>query len=93
MSAVALAPPDELQLWDERAPRKPVAPHRVHAQAATRDGQRAASLEDLVVGTWEALVARAPAACPSCGAELRARWSAGAGIVGGHCEACGTDVS
>jgi len=51
-----------------------------------------ATLEDLVAGSWEALVSGAAAACPSCGAGLRPRWSAGAGVVGGHCDGCGADL-
>ena len=93
MSAVALAPADELRLWDESTPRKPAAPFDAETPAAHRNAQGSASLEDLVVGTWEALVAGTPAACPSCRAQLRPRWSAGAAVVGGHCDACGTDVS
>ena len=104
MSAVALAPPGELRLWDERPrePRsaereRPSAPVGVDEPVAALAVARArvsggASLDDVVAGSWEALVSGAAAACPSCGGVLRARWSAGAGVVGGHCDGCGADL-
>jgi hypothetical protein len=48
------------------------------------------TLDDVVSRTWEVLRAGAPAACVVCGAELTPRHSAGAGVVGGRCDACGT---
>ena len=54
----------------------------------------AATLDDLLSGAWEGLAAAASsAACPVCGGELQPRWSAGAGIVGGRCRDCGTELS
>jgi hypothetical protein len=42
------------------------------------------TLEDVVLGAWEDLVAGGPAECPVCGARMRA--SSG-------CEGCGSDLS
>jgi hypothetical protein len=53
-----------------------------------------ATLDDLVSGAWEGLTAAAsPTACPVCHGELEPRWSAGAGVVGGRCRDCGTELS
>ena len=51
------------------------------------------TLDDLVAGAWEGLLAGAPADCLVCGTALTPRHSAGAGIVGGRCGGCGTTVS
>ncbi len=42
------------------------------------------TLEDLILGAWEDLVAGSPAECPVCGGKLRA--AAG-------CGSCGADLS
>ena len=53
-----------------------------------------ATLDDLLSGAWEGLTAAVSAtACPVCHGELEARWSAGAGVVGGRCRDCGTELS
>ncbi len=53
-----------------------------------------ATLDDLVSGAWEGLSAAASStACPVCRGELEARWSAGAGVVGGRCRDCGSELS
>jgi hypothetical protein len=53
-----------------------------------------ATLDDLLSETWEGLTsATSPAACPVCDGELVRRWSAGAGVVGGRCRDCGTELS
>lgn len=52
------------------------------------------SLDDLLSETWEGLsIGDAPAACPVCDGELVRRWSAGAGVVGGRCRDCGSELS
>jgi hypothetical protein len=52
------------------------------------------TLEDLVAGTWEALVAGSPAGCPACATELWPRHSAAAaGVVGGRCGGCGATLA
>ncbi|HET8953431.1 MAG TPA: hypothetical protein VFN44_23105 [Solirubrobacteraceae bacterium] len=65
------------------------------AEAATTASahRHGPTLDDLVAGAWEGLVAGAHADCLVCGAPLAPRHSAGAGIVGGRCDGCGTTVS
>ena len=50
------------------------------------------SLESLVVDAWDTVVAGAEADCPVCAGPMQPRWSAGAGVVGGRCEDCGTTL-
>ena len=53
-----------------------------------------ATLDDLLSGAWEGLTAVASSvACPVCDGELEPRWSAGAGVVGGRCRDCGSELS
>ena len=53
-----------------------------------------ATLDDLVSGAWEGLAAAASStACPVCTGTLEPRWSAGAGVVGGRCRDCGSEMS
>jgi len=53
----------------------------------------ATTLADAVADAWSGLAAAAgPVPCLACGAEMRPRWSAGVGVVGGRCETCGTTV-
>ncbi len=42
------------------------------------------TLEDIVLGAWEDLVAGGPAECPVCGGSMR---------TAGGCRACGSDLS
>ena len=52
-----------------------------------------ATLDDLVSGAWEGLTAGAlHTTCPVCQGELQPRWSAGAGVVGGRCRDCGSEL-
>ena len=51
------------------------------------------TLDDLVAGAWEGLLAGAPADCLVCGAPMAPRHSAGAGIVGGRCGGCSASIS
>ncbi len=62
--------------------------HREH-----RPADHDPTLDDVISRAWEVLRADVPAACPVCGGELIPRASAGAGIVGGRCESCGTSLS
>jgi hypothetical protein len=53
-----------------------------------------ATLDELLSGAWEGLTAAASStACPVCEGELEPRWSAGAGVVGGRCRDCGSELS
>jgi len=42
------------------------------------------TLEDVVLGAWEDLVAGGPAECPVCGGRMR---------TAGGCDSCGADLS
>ena len=42
------------------------------------------TLEDIVLGAWEDLVAGGPAECPVCGGSMR---------TAGGCQSCGADLS
>ena len=52
-----------------------------------------ATLDDLLSGAWEGLTAALPTSCPVCEGALVPRWSAGAGVVGGRCRDCGSELS
>ncbi|HTE62706.1 MAG TPA: hypothetical protein VK631_20285 [Solirubrobacteraceae bacterium] len=53
-----------------------------------------ATLDDVLSGAWEGLsAATSSTACPVCHGELAPRWSAGAGVVGGRCRDCGSELS
>jgi hypothetical protein len=52
-----------------------------------------ATLDDVLSGAWEGLLAATSTACPVCEGELAPRWSAGAGVVGGRCRDCGSELS
>jgi hypothetical protein len=54
------------------------------------DGE--STLDELIAGAWDRLAAGQPAECPMCGGTMRPRWSAGAGVVGGRCESCGSEL-
>lgn len=71
-------------------PANAAAPEPVNAASARRQGP---TLDDLVAGAWEGLLAGAPADCLVCGTQLAPRHSAGAGVVGGRCGGCGTTLS
>ena len=51
-----------------------------------------ASLADVVGDVWSTVAAGASAECPVCTGVMHPRWSAGAGVVGGRCEDCGTTL-
>jgi hypothetical protein len=53
-----------------------------------------ATFDDLLSGVWEGLIGAASStACPVCRSVLEPRWSAGAGVVGGRCRDCGSELS
>jgi hypothetical protein len=51
------------------------------------------TLDEVLVGTWEALMIGRAATCPMCEAPMEARYSAGHTPVGGRCTSCGTELS
>ena len=92
------AAPEPRAAAEAPAPAADEAPAAVSAAAAAPAEAASAhrhgpTLDDLVAGAWEGLLAGAPADCLVCGAPMAPRHSAGAGIVGGRCGGCGTTVS
>jgi hypothetical protein len=73
--------------------RRPAARRAREADCRTRPALEAGpTLDDLVSRTWEVLRADVSAACLLCGGDLEPRHSAGAGVIGGRCGACGTTI-
>jgi len=50
------------------------------------------TLDDVVVGAWEALSAHLTVACPVCDGELMPEYGAHARPVGGKCGGCGSEL-
>ena len=73
------------------------SPHREHSHDDAWRPRRVPgagpTLDDVVSRAWEVLKVDLPAACPVCGGELIPRASAGAGVVGGRCQSCGSTLS
>jgi hypothetical protein len=65
--------------------------HDTDVQLWNDDGG-GATLDDLLSGAWERLATGSSASCPVCSGELQPRWSAGAGIVGGRCGSCASEL-
>jgi hypothetical protein len=65
------------------------------SEASTTAGARrqGPTLDHLVAGAWEGLLAGVPVDCPACGSAMAPRHSAGAGVVGGRCGGCGSTLS
>ena len=58
------------------------------------DDRGEATLDDVLSGAWEGLSAAASSTvCPVCHGEMVPRWSAGAGVVGGRCRDCGSELA
>ena len=51
------------------------------------------TLDEVLTGTWEALLIGRAATCPLCEAPMQPRYSAGHAPVGGRCTRCGTELS
>jgi hypothetical protein len=51
------------------------------------------TLDELIAGVWEGLVADRAAPCPVCGGTLDARYGAGAAPVAGRCQDCGSELT
>jgi hypothetical protein len=57
------------------------------------DGPRGRpTLDDLVVGAWEDLLAHHPVTCPICSAAMTPRYGSGPRPVGGRCSGCGSTL-
>ena len=53
---------------------------------------RTPTLDTLLVEAWNDVTAGTAAECPVCAGRMQPRWTAGAGVVGGRCEDCGTTL-
>ena len=73
---------DEATPW--RAPQEPLP-----AAAGPRGRP---TLDELVVGVWEGLLAHRPTGCPVCGATMLPRAASGAAAAGARCGGCGTTL-
>jgi hypothetical protein len=87
-AAAPAASPDPV-MEAQAAPVTAAIPETFETASARRQGP---TLDDLVAGAWEGLLAGAPADCLVCGAPLAPRESAGAGVVGGRCDGCGSTL-
>ncbi len=65
-------------------------PHRDAPRAAEGRGRR--TLDELIVGVWEDLLAHRAVACPLCAAPMAHRYGSASAPVGGRCTACGTTL-
>src|SRR4029078_12338151 len=72
------------------SPEGAAVPETFPTASARRQGP---TLDDLVAGAWEGLLAGAPADCLVCGTPSAPGRAPGAGVVGGRCDGCGTTVS
>ena len=69
-------------------------PDRVHGSPRHDRMGGELTLDDLIVGTWEELAARAGVSCPVCASgTLRAQYGAHARPVQGRCRDCGAELS
>ena len=55
--------------------------------------RRGPTLDELIAGVWEGLLANETVGCPACGGAMVPRYAAGAGAVGGACRDCGAELS
>ncbi len=63
------------------------------APSPTPSGGRGPTLDDVLTGAWEGLLAERAAPCPVCGGALVPRYGSGPGPVAGACRDCGSELS
>jgi hypothetical protein len=63
-----------------------------HDAPPAAEGRARRTLDELIVGVWEDLIAHHAAACPVCRESMRPRYGSGAGPVGGRCGGCGSTL-
>ncbi|HVF78931.1 MAG TPA: hypothetical protein VNA28_11590 [Solirubrobacteraceae bacterium] len=51
------------------------------------------TLEDVLAGAWEDLIAHRTAGCPICAGAMKPRYGSGASAAGGRCVDCKTELS
>jgi hypothetical protein len=66
---------------------------RSYAQVFPDERAPRRTCDDALTSLWQALLAEQPSACPLCGGRMEPRVSAGAGVVGGRCRSCGTEIA
>ncbi|MFP5364427.1 MAG: hypothetical protein ACLGI5_17045 [Thermoleophilia bacterium] len=59
-------------------------------QPTPREGP---TLEDILSGAWEDLIAHRTATCPICDGAMAPRYGSGPSAVGGRCRACRTELT
>jgi hypothetical protein len=60
--------------------------------AAAAPAVASRSLDVVLDGAWSSLRAGDTVTCILCGGAMKPRWTAGAGVIGGRCTACGTEL-
>ncbi len=93
MSALAVPP---LVSGPAASPRGAPGRDREHDQGrstGSADVGGEPTLDALVAGVWEGLVAHESAVCPVCGDEMRPEYGAHALPIGGRCRSCGTRLT
>lgn len=51
------------------------------------------TLEDVLSGAWEDLIAHRTATCPICDGAMEPRYGSGPSAVGGRCRRCRTELT
>ena len=51
------------------------------------------TMDEVLAGVWEGLVAHRSVECPVCGAEMRPQYGAHARPIGGRCAGCGSTLA
>ncbi len=51
------------------------------------------TLDEMIAGAWEGLIAHRAVACPVCAGPMRPAYGAQALPIGGRCESCATTFS
>jgi hypothetical protein len=51
------------------------------------------TLDEMLVGVWEGLIAHRVVACPVCGGEMKPQYGVHALPRGGRCTSCGSSLS
>jgi hypothetical protein len=50
------------------------------------------TLDEVLVGAWEGLLAHHPVTCPVCSSAMEPRYGSGPGPVGGRCKGCASTL-
>lgn len=62
-------------------------------RARGRSSSRGTSLDALLTGTWQGLLAHGSVRCPVCRGAMTPRYAAGPKPVGGRCRDCGSSIA